>query len=103
MVPTPMGTFSNDTIKTAAALAEDILQRHSRFVTTPRSRDYTRIVGHPCLPGHEDVAPLKRWNRGGGWDPGAIRLHPRFSWEQFYTQILFADIERVEDSFKLAT
>lgn len=32
------------------------------------------------LVGHEDVNPITRHNRGGGWDPGALRESPRFDW-----------------------
>jgi len=31
--------------------------------------------------GHEDVCPWWRDDAGGGWDPGAHRVTPRFSWE----------------------
>lgn len=34
------------------------------------------------LVGHEDVEPLARWNRAGGWDPGAMRAKPRFLWSE---------------------
>lgn len=30
------------------------------------------------LVGHEDVNPLDRQDRGGGWDPGFLRAVPRF-------------------------
>lgn len=29
---------------------------------------------------HEDLSPLTRWDRGGGWDPGALRAAPRLDW-----------------------
>ncbi len=32
------------------------------------------------LLGHEDVDPIARSDRGGGWDPGAVRAEPRFDW-----------------------
>ena len=32
------------------------------------------------LVGHEDIEPLTRWDRLGGWDPGFLRPKPRFSW-----------------------
>lgn len=34
----------------------------------------------PRLLGHEDVNPLTRNDKGGGWDPGALRARPRFAW-----------------------
>lgn len=33
------------------------------------------------LIGHEDVAAYSRWQKSGGWDPGALRLEPRFDWD----------------------
>jgi len=35
--------------------------------------------------GHEDVTPWWRDDAGGGWDPGAHRATPRFSWEAMLT------------------
>jgi len=32
------------------------------------------------LLGHEDLTPLSRSNKGGGWDPGALRVDPDFHW-----------------------
>lgn len=32
------------------------------------------------LVGHEDVNPLTRSDKGGGWDPGFLRVAPRFDW-----------------------
>lgn len=34
------------------------------------------------LVGHEDLEPLTRWDDKGGWDPGALRLRPRFHWNR---------------------
>lgn len=31
--------------------------------------------------GHEDVDAYARWQKSGGWDPGALRSNPRFSWQ----------------------
>src|SRR5262249_18279808 len=39
------------------------------------------------LCGHEDVEPLRRSNTGGGWDPGAHRTNPTFSWTQLWSRI----------------
>lgn len=33
------------------------------------------------LVGHEDVDPISRSDRGGGWDPGALRDKPRLDFE----------------------
>lgn len=36
----------------------------------------------PRLVGHEDLDAYERWDRGGGWDPGALRQRPRWDWER---------------------
>lgn len=38
--------------------------------------------GHMPVLGHEDLEPLDRWDRGGGWDPGALRADPWFDWRR---------------------
>ena len=35
----------------------------------------------PRLLGHEDLNPLERSTKSGGWDPGALRAAPWFSWD----------------------
>lgn len=37
--------------------------------------------------GHEDIDPWGRGTPSGGWDPGAHRKVPRFSWEEMLGQI----------------
>lgn len=32
------------------------------------------------LCGHEDLDAYARWDKGGGWDPGGLRLRARFDW-----------------------
>lgn len=34
----------------------------------------------PHFLGHEDADPWGRGTKGGGWDPGYLREHPRFCW-----------------------
>ena len=54
-----------------AELACDIALRHEwpdRWWTTSR------------LLGHEDLAPINRHDKVGGWDPGALRAEPWFDW-----------------------
>lgn len=51
-----------------AELAADILARHAIAPV------------HGCVVGHEDLTPVARWDKGGGWDPGARRERPRFDW-----------------------
>lgn len=36
--------------------------------------------GNSRAPAHEDLTPHSRWKKRGGWDPGALRLKPRFNW-----------------------
>jgi hypothetical protein len=53
--------------------------------------------------GHEDVSPITRHDRNGGWDPGALRAQPRFDWEYVYAKIeelcgLVGDDEEQEES-----
>jgi hypothetical protein len=55
-----------------ANLIVDIARRHGLRITGAPS---------PELLGHEDVDPISRSQRAGGWDPGAHRTDPRFSWQ----------------------
>jgi hypothetical protein len=41
----------------------------------------------PRLVGHEDLTPLTRHDRSGGWDPGFLRPQPYFDWDYVYSQI----------------
>jgi len=36
---------------------------------------------------HEDISPLTRTNKVGGWDPGVVRAPTWFDWSYFVTQI----------------
>lgn len=36
------------------------------------------------LLGHEDVDAYGRWQKSGGWDPGGLRMLPRFDWARVY-------------------
>lgn len=42
----------------------------------PRKLPNTRLLGH------EDIDAFGRWQKSGGWDPGALRKFPRFSWDR---------------------
>jgi hypothetical protein len=61
--------FSPEQHRSFAKLALDIGKRHG---FSPL--DFARMVGH------EDVAPLNRQDKRGGWDPGALRRIPAFDW-----------------------
>ena len=41
----------------------------------------------PRLLGHEDLTPISRYDRRGGWDPGGLREAPYFDWEYVYSAI----------------
>lgn len=58
-----------------ADLAADIF---ARYALLPRA-DH--------LVGHEDLNPLRRWDAGGGWDPGARRARPRFDWPLVFSRL----------------
>jgi len=64
--------FTRAQHETVVRLAWDIAQRHAwpqdRWWLTPR------------LLGHEDITPLSRSDRDGGWDPGGLREKPYFDW-----------------------
>lgn len=65
--------YTADQHATVGKLAYDLRRRHEwpgNFALRGR------------LVGHEDLSPLTRWDRGGGWDPGARRLAPRFHWSK---------------------
>lgn len=56
-----------------ARLAEDLRVRHGW-------PDWPSELPCPRLLGHEDLDAYGRWDRDGGWDPGALRALPRFRW-----------------------
>lgn len=41
----------------------------------------------PRLLGHEDVTPLSRHDKRGGWDPGALRADAYFDWGYVYRKL----------------
>lgn len=63
--------YTEDQHTAVAILAKDLAKRHGFELEEP-----------PCprLLGHEDLDAFGRWDEGGGWDPGALREAPRFSW-----------------------
>jgi hypothetical protein len=56
----------------AILLAQDVAKRNSFPAGWARS---------PRLLGHEDVQPIDRDDKEGGWDPGFLRLYPYFNFE----------------------
>lgn len=71
--------FTDAQHEAVADLAMDLARRHNwppLWALSPR------------LLGHEDLDAYARWDkRHGGWDPGALRKRPRFSWEKVLARI----------------
>lgn len=63
--------FTADQHKAVALLLCDLARRYKWPKGWSRS---ARLLGH------EDIDAFDRWDRRGGWDPGALREHPRFDW-----------------------
>lgn len=70
--------FTNAQYAALAKLVVDIARRYKLPITSAPS---ARLLGH------EDVHPFGRQNKGGGWDPGAHRDKPRFSWSRLWSLI----------------
>jgi N-acetylmuramoyl-L-alanine amidase/Putative peptidoglycan binding domain len=70
--------FTDAQYNALARLVRDIAQRHNLTITGAPSRQ---------LLGHEDVDPISRQNKDGGWDPGAHRNNPQFSWARLWTLV----------------
>jgi hypothetical protein len=60
------------------SLARDVAQRHG----LPAGWQHT-----PRLLGHEDVQPIERHDKHGGWDPGHLRVDPFFDFEYVRSRI----------------
>ena len=63
-----------------ALLACDIARRNG----WPMGETWWRT---PRLVGHEDLTPISRHDRNGGWDPGSLRERPYFDWPSVYEAI----------------
>jgi hypothetical protein len=71
--------FTDQQYRALARLIVDIERRHGLSIPAAPS---------PQLLGHEDYAPVVekgRANKGGGWDPGAHRTDPYFSWSRLWS------------------
>ncbi len=75
-MPNPNGLWFTDAQHALVArLAEDLRRRHG-WPAWPTTLPCARLLGH------EDLDAFGRWTKaGGGWDPGALRASPRFSWK----------------------
>lgn len=63
-----------------ARLAVDVAERNG----WPQGEAWWRS---PRLLGHEDLTPVSRHDRNGGWDPGFLREKPYFDWNHVYEAI----------------
>jgi hypothetical protein len=76
----PTLTYTEQQYRALARLVLDIERRHGLKIQQAPS---------PMLLGHEDYAPVLgkggRSNKGGGWDPGAHRSKPFFSWSKLWS------------------
>lgn len=63
-----------------ARMAVDIARRNG----WPMEEKWWRT---PRLLGHEDLTPISRHNKSGGWDPGYLREEPYFDWDYVYETI----------------
>jgi len=76
VVPTPLRAFTlrftREQHEAFARLSADIAVRHGwpdGWKASPR------------VLGHEDLSPISRSTSDGGWDPGALRDDPFWSWD----------------------
>ena len=52
------------------------------------------------LLGHEDLTPISRHDKKGGWDPGGLREVPYFDWEHVYRTIeKLTQVPQVQEAF----
>ena len=72
--------FTEAQHETIAALAVDVAERNGWSLDEQWWRT-------PRLLGHEDLTPISRHDKGGGWDPGYLRQRPYFDWDHVYTRI----------------
>jgi hypothetical protein len=77
------GRFTDAQYVALARLVRDITDRWHVVVSRVPSRQ---------VLGHEDVNPISRQDRAGGWDPGAHRARPRFSWPKLWMAMTAASV-----------
>jgi len=70
--------FTSAQYDALARLALDVARRHNFTISAAPS---------PRLLGHEDLDPIERAKGFGGWDPGAHRTDPKFSWAALWLRI----------------
>ncbi len=74
LVPTPKEglRFTAEQHEAAGRLCADIMAR----------RGLLGIAAHRVVLTHEDVNPLARFDKAGGWDPGVLRAEPYFNMDK---------------------
>lgn len=75
LIPDRWGRFSNKQYKALSIFIKEFWERH-KLPPLGLHLPVRRLLGH------EDVEPLERWNRQGGWDPGSLRTRPKFNWRK---------------------
>lgn len=84
--------FTKDQHDAVVALTLDVAERNGWPIDTDTSPGWWesgRFVGH------EDVSPITRHVKAGGWDPGLMRAKPWFDWDYVIDKIL-VDIRKKE-------
>jgi N-acetylmuramoyl-L-alanine amidase len=70
--------FTSAQYDALARLVVDVFRRYGLPLAAPPN---------PHLLGHEDLEPIDRANADGGWDPGAHRRAPQFSWSGLWSRM----------------
>jgi N-acetylmuramoyl-L-alanine amidase len=70
--------FTSAQYDALARLVLDVARRHRFTISAAPS---------PRLLGHEDTDPINRGQAAGGWDPGAHRRDPKFSWAGLWSRM----------------
>jgi hypothetical protein len=82
LMMSPNLRYTEQQYKSLARLVIDIGKRHGLSIPSAPS---------PVLLGHEDYAPVLgkggRADKNGGWDPGAHRTNPYFSWSKLWEYV----------------
>jgi N-acetyl-anhydromuramyl-L-alanine amidase AmpD len=98
MIPTkgpvaPHKTFTDTQYDVLARWLYDLWGRYG-FLQAKGQNDvhyWQAMRSQGRLVGHEDLEPLGRWDSYGGWDPGALRVDPRFAWDYLFTRLANID------------
>lgn len=81
LIPNRRATFSEAQYRSLSEFGREFfVERHKIVSVFPGMGP----LPTPRFLGHEDVEPLERWEKVGGWDPGALRAKPRFDWSRIF-------------------